>query len=348
MFIFSAFVTSFRAAADSNKVSLPSWLFWVLLLAVAALIVGFIIRDKSLRDKLVGVFNKLKKKWTRARLKGKIGKEQRAQEEALKRLGQAAWKAGHKLRTPAEAVQELEALHETIRAKNAEIEKIEAETAQAKQVQADFLKSQKAKIDAQVEAARPHREELARRLAKLKEVERTLLDTEKNVAGAEAEIGAAEKERTGIEADAAMEAGRKQAGLAETRNKIEALIRKKADAADCMAPLRGEKASIMEASAKVQAILDGHDKTNKALGDELGEKMRASEALLRDMDKKKSGLKAEIDEAEKKKDPHWAALGKKLNERRIDDPALAAIYAEIDGIGKTIREHEARHKDLGG
>ena len=29
-------------------------------------------------------------------------------------------------------------------------------------------------------------------------------------------------------------------------------------------------------------------------------------------------------------------------------PALASLYAEIDGIDKTIRENEARHKDLGG
>jgi len=348
MSIISFFASSFRAVPDSNKVSLPSWLFWVLLLVVAALIAGLIIRDESLRKKIVGVFNKLKKKWTRARLRGKIEREQRAQNEALKRLGQAAWKAGHKLRTPVETIQELEALHETIRAKNAEIEKIEAEAARAKQIQSDFLKSQKAKIEAQAEAARPHREELSRRQARLKEVELALVEIEKIVTGAEAEIRTAEKELAGIEADTAMEAGRKQAGLTETRNKIEALIRKKADAADRAAPLRGEKASIMEAEAKVQAILDGYDKTGKALGDELGEKTRVVEASMADMDKKKAGLKAEIDKAEKKKDPHWAVLGKKLNEKRIDDPALAAIYTEIDGIDKTIREHEARHKDLGG
>jgi len=104
----------------------------------------------------------------------------------------------------------------------------------------------------------------------------------------------------------------------------------------------------MEEAAKIQAVLDGYDKVIKGLGDEIIEKMRTSEALVSEMDKKKSGLKAEIDETEKKKQPHWIVLGKKLNEKRVDDPALAAIYAEIDGIDKTIREHEARHKDLGG
>lgn len=348
MFILSAFVSSFRAVPDSNKVSLPSWLFWVLLLVVAALIAGLLIRDKALRNKVGAVLQKLRKKWSRARLRGKIKKGRRTLDEALKRLGQEAWKTGHRPEASAGALRELDALHETIRAKNAEIEKIEAEAARTKKVQAEFLQSQKVRIDEQVEAARPHREELSRRQARLKEVELALGDTEKIVTGAEMEIRTAEKELAGIEADPAMEAGRKQTCLAETRNKIEALIRKKAASADRVAPLRGEKASIMEAAAKVQAILDGYDKTIKGLGDELGEKMRAFETLITDMDKKKCGLKAEIDETEKKKHPHWAALGEKLNEKRVDDPALAAIYTEIDGIDKTIREHEARHKDLGG
>ena len=348
MLFLSAFASSFRAVPDSNKVSLPSWLFWVLLLVMAALIAGLLIRDKALRNKIAAGLKKLKKKWIRARLRGKIKKGQRTLDEALQRLGQEAWKAGHRPEASAEAVRELDALHETIRSKNDEIEKIEVEATGTKQVQADFLQSQKARIDEQVEAARPHREELSGRQARLKEVELALGDAEKTATGVETEIRTAEKELAGIEADAAMEAGRKQIGLAETRNKIEALIRKKADSADRVAPLRAEKASIMESAAKVQAILDGYDKAIEGLGDELIEKMRTSEALVAEMDKKKSGLKAEIDRTEKKKRPYWIDLGKKLNEKRVDDPALASLYAEIDGIDKTIRENEARHKDLGG
>ncbi len=348
MLFLSAFASSFRAVPDSNRVSLPSWLFWVLLLVVAALIAGLLIRDKALRNKIAAGLKKLQKKWIRARLRGKIKKGQRALDEALPRLGQAAWKAGHRPEASTEAVKELDVLHETIRAKNDEIEKIEVEAARTKQDQADFLQSQKAKIDKQVEEAQPHREELSGRQARLKEVDLALGDAEKTGAGAETEIRTAEKELAGIEADAAIDAGRKQARRAEIRNKIEALIRKKADSADRAAALRAEKASIVETAAKVQTVLDGYDKAIKGLGDELSEKTRTSEALMAEMDKKKSGLKAEIDETEKKKQPHWVALGKTLNEKRVDDPALASIYAEIDGIDKTIRENEARHKGLGG
>lgn len=348
MLFFPAFASSFGAVPDSNKVSLPSWLFWVLLLVVVALIAGLLIRDKALRNKIAAGLKKLKKKWIRARLRGKIKRGQRALDEAVQRLGQAAWKAGHRPEASTEAVRELDVLHETIRAKNDEIEKIEAEASGTKQVQADFLQSQKARIDKQVEAARPHREELSGRQARFKELELALGDAEKTVTGAETEIRAAEKELAGIGADAAIEVGRKEACRAETRNKIGALIQKKADSEDLVAGLRAEKASIMEAAAKVQAILDGYDKAIMGLGDELGEKMRTSEALVAEMDKKKSGLKAEIDETEKKKRTHWVALGKRLNEKRVDDPALASIYAEIDRIDKTIRENEARHKDLSG
>jgi chromosome segregation ATPase len=344
----SSLASSFRAVPDSDKVSLPSWLFWVLLIVVVALVAGLLIRDKALRNKVAAGLNKLKKKWIRARLRGKIKKGQRTLDEAMKRLGQAAWTAGYRPEASGEAVRELNVLHETIQAKNDEIAKIEAEASGTKQVQAEFLQSQKARIDKQVEAARPHRDELSGRQARLKEVAHALDDTEKTMTGAESEIRTAEKELAGIEADAAMEAGRKQACLTETRNKIESSIRKKADAADRGTPLRAEKASIMEAAAKVQAIIDGYDKAIKGLGDELSEKIRTSEAQVAEMDKKKSALKAEIDETEKKKHPHWAALGKTLNEKRVDDPALASIYAEIDGIDKTIRENEARHKDLGG
>ena len=300
MLFLSAFASSFREVPDSNKVSIPSWLFWVLLLVVAALIAGLLIRDKALRNKIAAGLKKLKKKWIRARLRGKIKKGQRTLDEALQRLGQAAWKAGHRPEESAEAVRELDVLDETIRAKNDEIEKIEAEAAGTKQAQADFLQSQKAGIDKQVEAARPYREELSGRQARLKEVELALGDAAKTATGAETEIRTA------------------------------------------------EKASILEAAAKIRTILDGYDKTIKGLGEELSEKMRTSEALVAEMDKKKSGLKAEIDETEKKKRPLWVALGKKLIEKRVDDPALASIYAEIDGIDKTIRENEARHKDLGG
>jgi chromosome segregation ATPase len=348
MLYLSAFTSSFRAAPDSNKVSLPSWLFWVLLLVVVALIAGFLIRDKALRNKIADVLKKLKKKWTRARLRGKIKKGQRALDEALQRLGQAAWKAGHRPAASAEAVRELDVLHETIRAKNDEIAKIEVEAARTKQDQADFLQSQKAAIDKQVEAARPHREELSGRQARLKELDLALGDAEKTVTSAETEIRTSEKELAGIEADATIETGQKQARRAELRSKIGASIQKKADSADRVAPLRAEKASIVETAAKIQAIIDGYDKAITGLGDEQSEKVRTSEALMAEMDKKKSGLKAEIDEIEKKKQPHWVALGKKLNEKRVDDPALASIYAEIDGIDKTIRENEARHKDLGG
>jgi chromosome segregation ATPase len=302
MLFLSAFASSFRAAPDSNKVNLPSWLFWVLILVVVALIAGLLIRDKALRNKIAAGLNKLKKRWIRARLRGKIKKGQRTLSEALPRLGQAAWKAGHRPEAAAEAFRELDALHETIRTKNSEIEKIELEAAGTKQVQADFLQSQKARIDKQVEAARPHREELSGRQARLKEVELALGDAEKTVTGS----------------------------------------------ADRAAPLRTEKASIMEAAAKIQAVIDGYDKAIEGLSKELSEKLRASEALVAEMNKKKSGLKAEIDATENKKLPHWVALGKTLNEKRVDDPALAPLYAEIDGIDKTIRENEARHKDLSG
>ena len=348
MLFFSAFASSFRAAPDSDKVSLPTWLFWVLLLVVVALIAGLLVRDKALRNKIAAVLKKLQKKWTRARLRGKIKKGKRALDEALQRLGQTAWNAGHRPEASTEAIKELDMLHETIRAKNDEIAKIEVEAARTKQDQADFLQSQKAGIDKQVEAARPHREELSGRQARLKELDLALGDAEKTVTSAETEIRTSEKELAGIEADATIEAGQKQARRAELRSKIGALIQKKADSADRMAPLRAEKASIVEAAAKIQAIIDGYDKAITGLGNEQSEKVRTSEALLAEMDKKKSGLKAEIDEIEKKKQPHWAALGKKLNENRVDDPALASIYAEIDGINRTIRENEARHKDLGG
>ena len=185
----------------------------------------------------------------------------------MQRLGQAAWKAGHRPEGSGEAVRELDALNETIRAKNDEIEKIDVEAARTKQVQADFLQSQKARIDKQVEAARPHREELSGRQARLKEVELALGDAQKTVTVAETEMRTA------------------------------------------------EKASIMEAAAKVQAVLDGYDKTIKGLGDELSEKMRTSEALVAEMDKKKSGLKAEIEEAEKKKLPHLVSPGKEVERK---------------------------------
>ena len=300
MLFLSAFSSSFRAVPEVNKVSLPSWLFWVLLLVVVALIAGLLLRDKALRNKFAAGFKKLKNKWIRARLRGKIKKAQRTLDEASQRLGQAAWKAGHRPATSAEAIKELNVLHETIQAKNDEIAKIDAEAAGTKQVQAEFLQSQKARIDKQVEAARPHREELSERQAKLKEVALALDDAEKTMTGADSEIRTA------------------------------------------------EKASIMEAAAKVQAIIDGYDKAIKGLGDELSEKIRTSEAHVAEMEKRKSSLKAEIDEIDRKKQPHWAALGKTLNEKRVNDPALASIYAEIDGIDKAIRENEARHKDLGG
>ena len=300
MLFLSLFASSFRAVPDSNKVSLPSWLFWVLLLVVVALVAGLLIRDKALRDKVAAGLNNLKKKWIRARLRGKIKKGQRTLDEALKRLGQAAWTAGHRPEASAEAVRELSVLHETIQAKKDEIAKIEAEAAETKQLQAEFSKSQKARIDKQVEAAQPHRDELSARQARLKEVALALDDAEKIVTGADSEIRTA------------------------------------------------EKASIMEAAAKVQAIIDGYDKAIKGLGDELSEKIRTSEAHVAEMEKRKSSLKAEIDEIDRKKQPHWAALGKTLNEKRVNDPALASIYAEIDGIDKAIRENEARHKDLGG
>jgi chromosome segregation ATPase len=335
-----------EAAAAEGGGNLSLWFILILLLVVAALVAVLLIRDKALRDKAVAVLGKIKKMFTRMRLKHKIKAGQRATEEAFRKLGQEAWKAGHKPETAAEILRELGTLDATIKAKATETEKAEAEEARIKQGQAQFLEGQKAKIAAQEEAARPHREETARQKAKLRDIEGRLAEAEKSARAADAERLRAENDLAAIQNDPAVPADQKAVRLTDTRMKIAVQIQQKAAAEAQLGPLGEQRASMNATIAHVQSILDGYDKVLADLANEQKEKTRAADAAAAELTKKKSGLRAEIEETEKKRHPHWTALGRDLSARRIDDPALTPFYAEIDRLERNLQDLENRLRAL--
>ncbi|MBM3293027.1 MAG: hypothetical protein FJY82_00730 [Candidatus Aminicenantes bacterium] len=321
-------------------------LVWILLIVIAALIALLLIRDKPLRKKVAAFFQGIGRSFQRARLRRKIKSGQAAQEEILRRLGQAAWKAGHKPETSAEAVRELTALEEMIKAKNEDVERLEAETARIRQAQTEFLESQKARIREREEKTRPPREELGRLRTKLQEVESGIGKAEKAVREAEAERRRAEGEIAKIEADASLPPDRKQAREAELRTLVQAASQNFAAGESSLPPLREERAALNKSMAELQAILDDAAREIGRWTDEQKEKTKATDAQASDLAKKIAGVKSEVRDLTKKEDPRWAALGRDVLGRRTGDPSLTALYAEFDKLDQNLRGVEERLKTL--
>ena len=318
----------------------------ILLIVILGLVAVILIRDKPLRDKVLAFFHGIGKKVTRLRLQQKIKSGQRAKDGALQRLGQAAWKGGHKPETAAEAVRELGLLDDAIKAKNGEIEKNEAEAARIKQAQAEFVESQKAKIKEQEDKARPHREELTRVQANLREVESRISEVEKILRDAETELRRADGDLAKTDADASLTPDQKQVRNAESRARAQAAVQQKTAAEPKLAPLRGEQAALKKTCAEIQATIDGYTQAIRRLADEQKEKTRVADAQTADLAKKDHALRSEIKDLEKKEEPHWTALGRDIHGRRIDDSALTVLYAEIDNLDRNMRDIEERLKSL--
>jgi predicted nuclease with TOPRIM domain len=74
-----------------ESITLPIWVFWLLIIVIVILIIFILIRDKGVRNGVKKLFSSITKKIKRARIKGKIDKEKEKKAVLIRKLGESIW-----------------------------------------------------------------------------------------------------------------------------------------------------------------------------------------------------------------------------------------------------------------
>lgn len=343
-------LTSFSAnlplISMDSRITLPLWLFWLLIGLVGALLILLLIRDKALRRSLKNVFSRARRRVKKGRLEGRIKKESKGKDSALVDLGEKAWSTGVKLEAASDVINDLQTLERKSKEHVKEVEAVEKEIEKLQNSHDEYRKNQDEKIKLQEEAKSPYVEHLNQTKDSLGETEADLSHIEREIRASEKEKNDAQKEITKIEENTKLSDEIKKIKIEELNAKVFEMTKKKEELSEKQPAIEEQKAKLDQQKVKDQEKIKEFDKEIAALREEDKERQKAYEKEMKQWQKKKDTLLEKNKEIEKQEQPLFARMGKIFNEQRIKDPALADIYSRIDAIDKAVQEYETRLSEL--
>jgi chromosome segregation ATPase len=321
---------------------LPFWLFWLLIWVILLLLAVIFLRDKDLRRRLSGFLSGTRRRMLRLRLQAKLNREKGKKAALWKELGRRGWSEDVAAECVAEECRKLAGLekemHEHQMAWHEIYSRIEAIVREHQQTVARF----RAAIKEQEDLRKPIEEE-RRALASRKS---EILDA---IGGAAWEVDSAESQIKALDREArSVEENPKLADIdkASRLNRIQEKAASRADRGRALQqklPLLHEERQDLErrqggAEARAEVF-------NRRIA-EIEEEMKASDRLhereLRDWLRQKERVQDKIVEVQRLMEPLFESMGRSLDEARIDNDELAALYFQIDAVNRTIEDIQSR------
>jgi len=323
---------------------MPTWTFWLLIGIVVCLVVVILVRDKGIRQGIKNFFKGIKEKLRVARIKSAIGKENLKLKELFKNLGETAFKQG--LAVPGceqekgqadKLTGDLSGMEKSIADLDGQVEKNKKERDDFNAKQAASIKEAEGQKEPLVKEFNTHKKEASNRQETVSDKGKDKEKLQKKIASAQEKI----REIDNKGAAATPEDANKKTELAESIKQMTGTIQELDQA---MAVLQGEipafTAKTEELAPRIKALED----QIKTLKEKQKEQEKKSDALIDELQKKKSALVSQANTAKGQLGNLFTQVGEKLNTNRIENSALTPLYQQVDQVVKAIGDLENQIK----
>jgi chromosome segregation ATPase len=325
---------------------LPYWIFWMLILVIALLLVFIFLRDKDLRRRLDRFFLGIKNRLRRLRLQTTLKKEKQRHEVFMFELGQKAWEEDVEVPSARTLRDELARLDK----QRAELEDkrgdLEDRIGQVQQDLSDFEKKQEAaqlKLEAEL---KPYVDRLNEIKAQEKGVDREMAQKKGEVEHSGKEVEAARKQLQSIEDKGDVLEEVKNFELESLKDKIQNLQAQQGEAAQAMEELKKRKLELEKDLGEQEKAQEEFQSKLKKNRDFSKNETRRFQKDIKEWEKQRDKVVDSIREIDQKKKPLLRELGEQVDQDRVDHEDLEILYSKIDRTKIKTQELEEQIKDL--
>lgn len=324
--------------------TIPVWLFWVMIVAIVGLVALVLLRDKGIRAGIAGMFDWVRRKIRVAKIKAQIQKENQKKEELVKKLGETIWKSGASAPFIEAQMEEARTLSAQETEASKKVEALDAEMEQGRQRWEEDKTQADAQIDGLEAELKPLEDQFKDFQKELSSIEKEIKGHEKTLAKGEKDIQKAREHMEMVEADPGLsniEKGQKREESERRVKSFEAEIQTSQEALTSLtarAAESKEQNSGLEPKIKdLETRISGAKEQLKTKKDQWDETLKGLEENHRSLNVKLMGIRKELGILFQK-------MGQAAVESRIDHPALAPVYVEIDSVDLALAKLQGRLK----
>ena len=324
--------------------TIPVWLFWVMIGAIVGLVVLVLVRDKGIRAGITGMFDWVRRKIRVAKIKAQIQKENQKKEELVKKLGETVWKSGVEAPFIDAQLQEARTLsaQETEAAKKAEA--LEAEMEKGRQEWDEAKTQSDAHIDGLEAELKPVEEQFKNFEKEMSGIEKEVKNHQKTLEKGEKDIRKAREYLEMVEADPGLSNIEKGQKREESERRIKSFESEMEASNKALTDLDARAAEAKENNTglepKINDLKDriAEAKTQlKEKEDQWDDKRKGLEENHRSLNVKLVGIRKELGILFQK-------MGQAALETRVEHPDLTPVYVEIDGVDLALSKLQGRLK----
>ncbi len=321
---------SAQNAADGTEGGLPFWMFWLLLLVIALLLVFIFLRDKDLRRRLDAFFTGIKNRLRKVRLQTSLKKERQKHENLMLELGKTTWEEDVEVPSAQSLRDQLARLDKTRADLQDKRSTLDDKISGVNQEMTDFQKKQETahiKLEAQM---KPYADKFEEVKKQAKDVARDLSQKKSELDSASKEIASLQKDLAAFKDKGDMLEEVKKFELESLEEKAKNLEARKSEADQALAALGAKKSELDTELSSQQKDVETYQSKLKKNKDKTKAQCRKYQKDIREWEKQRDKVSESIQEMEQQKTPLLQNLGEHVNTDRVEHEELEILYSKID------------------
>jgi len=325
--------------------TIPVWLFWLMIAVIVTLVALILVRDKGIRGGITGMGDWVRRKIRIAKIKSQIQKENQKKEELVKKLGKTGWENGVSAPFIETQMEEIRKLTEEEAGTAQKIKDLEAEIEKGRQEwEAEKKQADEriAGLDVELKPLEERHKELEKELHAM---DKEIKGLEKSTLKAEKDIQKTRENLDTVEKDVDLSNIEKEQKREEAQRRIQSLEGEIRTAGESQNGLTEKIAAIKEQMAGLEPQINDLEarigearEVLKAQKGQWDESLKRLQENSRSLNVKLLGTRKELDLLHQK-------TGALLMENRIEHEALAPVYSEIDVVIASMEKLQGRLKD---
>ncbi len=333
-------------AAPEIAGGLPYWLFWFLLCVILLLLATIFLRDKDLRRRMSAFLSGTRRRMLRLRLQTRLGREKEKKAALWRELGRRAWSeevaatcVAGECRKLAGLEEEMHALQMAWHEVYSRIEALGREHEQGTGRIREAVKEQE-------DLRRPLEEERRSLGSRKSEILDAIGGAAWEADSAGAQLKALDREARTVEGNAKLADIEKAERLNRIKEKADALAGRVRTLEEKLPILHEERKDLEQLQAEAEERAEVFGRRVVKLEEARAAADLAHERELQEWLRRKQDIQDEIVRLQRLMEPLFESMGRSLDEARVGNDELAAVYFEIDAVNRTIADIEARIERL--
>jgi chromosome segregation ATPase len=336
----------YSQAPPVTREGVPYWILWFLLCIILLLLTFIFLRDKNLRQRLNSFFFGAKKKLIKLRVQSRLKRENKKLNELLKALGQKTWEMDIDAPKAEGFHAELTRLEDQRRQLENESQGTQTRLLELERALNDHLERHKSLIHEQKEKKQPYQEENLQTKEREKNIEKEILEKQKQLENSVKERHSLEKEAQKIKDTADISSEEMVKRTQKIQERIKDMTHQREVNDSKIKILVEEKTGLERARRRQKEKIEEYDKKIKELEDKAKKKTKDLQKEIKKWEQRRIEIEDKIESTEKKKEPLFENLGKRVNRERTDMSELIVFYSQIDRVDGRIKELEKQIKEL--